>query len=77
MIYGRSLCEIEVKELRVGEIIHLGTLVNKEQTRAEAGQVCSELLAPLGGESISGPCSQPRGFLLQDCYTGRGKAGCL
>lgn len=31
VIYGRSLCEIEVKELRVGEIIHLGPLVNKSR----------------------------------------------
>jgi len=68
--------KIEVKEVREGEIIHLGLLVNKEQTRAVAGQVCSGLLAPLAGESILGPCSQPRGFLLQRCYMGRGKAGC-
>lgn len=32
--------KIEVKELKVREIIHLGPLVNMEQTKAEAGQVC-------------------------------------
>lgn len=66
----------EVKELRVREIIHLGPLVNKEQTRAGAGQVCLGLLAPLGRENILRPCSQPRGVLLQDCYMGREKARC-
>lgn len=32
--------KIEVKELRVREIIHLGPLVNKEQTKTEAGHIC-------------------------------------
>lgn len=36
VIYRRSLHETEVKELRVGGIIHLGPLVNTEQTRAQA-----------------------------------------
>lgn len=41
MIYGRSLQKKnEVRELRVREIIHLGPLVNKEQTKAEDGHIC-------------------------------------
>lgn len=68
VIYRRSLQEIEVKELRVGGIIHLGPLVNTEQTRAQAGQGCSGVLAPLGGQSILGPWCQARRFLLQGCY---------
>ena len=39
VIYVRSLHEIEVKELRVGEIIHLGPMVSKEQTRVDAKRV--------------------------------------
>lgn len=44
VIYVRSLHEIEVKQLRVGEIIHLGPVVSKEQTRVDAKRVCSGLL---------------------------------
>lgn len=44
VIYVRSLHEIEVKELGMGEIIHLGPMVSKEQTRVDAKRVCSGLL---------------------------------
>lgn len=49
VIYVRSPHEIEVKELGVGEIIHLGPLVSEEQTRAEARQVFSGLLMAAAG----------------------------
>ena len=49
VIYVRSLHEIEVKELRVGEIIHLGPMVSKEQTRVDAKRVCSGLLVSAAG----------------------------
>ena len=49
VIYVRSPHEIEVKELGVGEIIHLGPSVSEEQTRVEARQVCSGLLVSVAG----------------------------
>lgn len=50
VIYVRSPHEIEVKELGVGEIIHLGPSVSEEQTRAEARQVCSGFLVSAAGQ---------------------------
>lgn len=62
VIYGRSLCEIEVKELRVAEIIHLGPLVNKKQTRAEAGRSAQGSWHPWVGRAFRGHAPSPEGF---------------
>lgn len=67
VIYVRSLHEIEVKELRVGEIIHLGPMFSKEQTRVDAKRVCLGLLVSaaglLYGEGHLFACSGGKGTL--------------
>lgn len=62
VIYRRSLCEIEVKELSGGEIIHLGPWSTRSKQEQSLGRSAQGFCHPWVGRAFWGRTCNPEGL---------------